>query len=154
MATLAERLDRRLDKSGDCWLWTGCMTSHGYGKIRPCAGEQISTHRAAWQLANGPIPKDMCVLHECDTPLCCNPAHLHLGTQQDNLQEMRERGRWRAGRALGESNAHAKLTESQVRAIRGRWGTGDVSQSELAREHDVSRQAICYIVHRDTWRHI
>ena len=150
MATLAERLDRRLDKSGECWLWTGYITSWGYGTIRDENGVKIPAHRAAWQVANGPIPEGMSVLHECDVRPCCNPVHLHLGTHIDNMREVCERERG----TLGESDKHAKLTESQVRAIRAQWDAGDVIQKDIAREYGITRSAVGYIVRRDTWRHI
>jgi len=70
------------------------------------------THRVSWELHYGPIPKGMSVLHKCDNPPCVRPDHLFLGTQQDNLQDMRNKGRHRWG--LGERHAHAKLTTEIV----------------------------------------
>jgi hypothetical protein len=53
------------------------------------------SHRAAWKLTHGPIPDGLQVLHRCDNPPCCNPAHLFLGTQQDNIADMHKKGRYR-----------------------------------------------------------
>jgi len=50
-------------------------------------------HRVAWTVTNGLIPKKMNVLHHCDVPSCCNPAHLFLGSQKDNVQDMMSKGR-------------------------------------------------------------
>lgn len=74
-----------------CWLWTGAM-QHGYGKIRVVM-KDVRAHRASWEIHNGPIPDGMCVLHKCDTPLCVNPAHLFLGTQQENIADKQSKGR-------------------------------------------------------------
>ncbi len=50
-------------------------------------------HRASWQISFGPIPDGLQVLHTCDNPPCCNPAHLFLGTQLDNIYDMCAKGR-------------------------------------------------------------
>jgi hypothetical protein len=93
LGTLSARLNQQLDKSGGCWVWMGGRQKlMGYGKIS-LNGKDFLTHRVAWELANGPIPADMQVLHSCDNPPCCNPAHLHLGTHADNMREKTERGR-------------------------------------------------------------
>lgn len=70
----------------DCWLWMRYCDRDGYGRFR-----SQSAHRVAWELANGPT--SLHVLHDCDNPRCCNPRHLHTGTQQDNMRERSARGR-------------------------------------------------------------
>jgi hypothetical protein len=90
-------LERRLkaglvvDPDTGCHVWTGGRASKGYGQLR------IGVHRLAWELANGPIPEGMQVLHRCDNPRCCNPDHLMLGTQAENMADMRRKGRGRNG---------------------------------------------------------
>ena len=75
--------------SAECWEWRGLRDKHGYGR----KGPYKTTHRLAWEWANGPVPAGMCVLHRCDNPPCCNPDHLFLGTQADNLADMVAKGR-------------------------------------------------------------
>jgi hypothetical protein len=87
--------------------------------------------------------------HTCDNPSCVNPAHLVLGTRQDNVQDMHDRGR--ARKAIGEAAGKAKLTEVEVLAIRSR--TAETCTS-LALEFGVSHKAILAIWHRKTWTHI
>jgi hypothetical protein len=37
----------------------------------------------------------MQILHRCDNPQCCNPEHLFVGTQAENMADMRRKGRGR-----------------------------------------------------------
>lgn len=78
-----------------CHLWQGALDDHGYGRINlGRRGEgQEKTHRLAWAWKNGPVPDGLSVLHSCDTPRCCNPDHLFLGTQLDNMRDMVRKGR-------------------------------------------------------------
>jgi len=97
--SIAELLDRMtipVPESG-CWLWTGAIDSHGYGKLKR-RRKIITAHREAWRLHKGEIPNGMFVCHKCDTRACANPDHLFLGTHQDNMDDMKRKGRARSGR--------------------------------------------------------
>jgi hypothetical protein len=81
----------------ECWEWQGARCDKlPYGKCggSPNTGPRTMAHRKAWALIYGPIPAGMLVLHRCDNPPCCNPAHLYLGTHKDNYRDMASRGRW------------------------------------------------------------
>ena len=99
----AERLEQRLvDQPNGCreydrhWY----RDRKGYGQIS-VNGKMTYTHRFAWELAHGPIPPGMEVLHHCDHPPCCQTeptpgypdGHLFLGTQTDNMADMNIKGR-------------------------------------------------------------
>ena len=75
-----------------CWKWQGAVDSHGYGRTR-YNGKLTSAHRAAYEYMHKEIPEGMHVLHRCDNPPCINPAHLFLGTHQDNMDDMAAKGR-------------------------------------------------------------
>jgi len=73
-----------------CLLWEGSALK-GYGSHR-LDNETRAVHRLAWEEANGPIPAGLFVCHHCDVKLCCNPAHLFLGTSRDNIHDLYSKG--------------------------------------------------------------
>ncbi len=89
----------KIDKETDCHIWTRGHLPTGYGSLS-VNGLARATHRLAWEVANGPIPEGMMVLHTCDNRRCCNPAHLKLGTHADNMRDMKLKGRGPGSRAL------------------------------------------------------
>lgn len=80
-----------------CWLWTGTVNRHGYGRVKigGRTGPVVLVHRLLDELRNGPLPKGVCVLHRCDTPACVRADHLWRGTQADNIRDMDAKGRGR-----------------------------------------------------------
>lgn len=143
-----------------CWLWKGAVDKDGYGVFGvSSAMKSARAHRVAWQLSYGD-PGRALVLHDCDTPSCCNPGHLHLGTPKENMLEKMTRGRHVSGMrvhperaARGSRHGGAKLTEDQVRSIRARYVPRKVTLKQLAREFGVRLTTI----HRaltDGWRHV
>lgn len=90
-----------------CHLWMGCACRLGYGRLGDVPkGTPTLAHRKAYEQFVGPIPEGMKVCHRCDCPSCCNPDHLFLGTQKDNLRDMFAKGRGRPrGRAPGWRDA-------------------------------------------------
>lgn len=101
--TTEERYWSRVNvgKKDDCWLWVGSKQTIRRGKTRyGCFNfedKTVSAHRFGWKLAFGSIPEGMHVLHKCDNPLCQNPSHLFLGTNQDNINDKMAKGRWDGG---------------------------------------------------------
>lgn len=75
-----------------CLVFTGWKKQSGHGQIGE-NGKKVKTHRVAFEHKHGPIPKGMCVLHLCDNPACCNPDHMILGTQKENMHDAMLKGR-------------------------------------------------------------
>ena len=152
----------RIDVQGpdDCWEWQMGDNGEGYGvigrKILKCGAQ--TAHRLSWFLTHGPIPKGKgyhgtCVLHTCDNPPCCNPAHLFLGTMGDNTRDMDSKGRRVTVDARGILNANSKLTEKQVRKIHQEYSAGAL-QEVLAKKFGISVVTIAEIVSCKRWGHL
>jgi hypothetical protein len=152
---LDDRLKSKLvtNPTTGCLEFSGALDDNGYGRIWRGGGSTRYAHRIAWELAFGAIPDDLCVLHRCDNPCCCNPAHLFLGTIADNNADMKDKGRYVGGGVKGELNPHVKLTAEQVRAMRVRRQNGETIAS-IARSVGLSAWgASCAITGRK-WKHL
>jgi hypothetical protein len=147
-----ERLwGRTARRPNGCWEWQGAIYHDGYGAFG-LNGKQERAHRAAWMLAAGPIPPGLYVCHHCDNRLCVNPAHLFLGTHQDNMRDGAAKGRFPGGPGSqhGEANRSARLRALDVETIRERIRQGE-QKRVLAHEFGVAESTIGDIAHGRTW---
>lgn len=79
---------------GQCWVWTASTTKLGYGQITVGPPRRSrKAHQIAWEIANGPIPEGLWVLHHCDNPPCVRSDHLFLGDVVANSRDMWAKGR-------------------------------------------------------------
>lgn len=117
---------QKVDKGTEdgCWIWTGARHRKGYGRFAVANRRKVYAHRYSWELAHGPIPDGLFVLHRCDNPPCVNPGHLFLGTNQDNMRDAAAKGRL---------VSRAKLTEAIVTSMRRRHAAGTASIIEPRR---------------------
>lgn len=139
---LPDRFWAKVERGKACWRWTAQVAKDGYGVFSPNDGRSPQrAHRMAWTLTNGPIPDGLQVLHRCDNRVCVNPAHLFLGTHQDNMDDMKAKGRGGAPR---------KLTDEQVGEIRRSHAAGEKSIRRLASEYGVVYNAIWRVVRGET----
>ena len=138
-----------------CTPWTLSGTAQGYGRFtirRNKVRAEHKAHRVAYRLATGKDPGELRVCHTCDNPPCCNPKHLFLGTQADNVADCVAKGR-----KLGpssENSSKRKLIAEQVLDIRAQYAKGGSSLSSLAAKFGVTKKAIHFIVTRQHWRNI
>lgn len=114
----------------ECWMWTGPKTPARYGTLKMMVHgvPLFLAHRVAWSVANdAPIPKGMHVLHSCDQPPCCNPSHLRLGTNAENVKDSVLKGR--------HSGKFHKIPSEDVAALR-------YDPSTLAARFGLSRRTV------------
>ncbi len=183
MATKFQRyFDQRINKTPSCWLWEGSLDADGYGRATAKGGPpETLAHRIAWTFANGPVPEGLSVCHRCDVPACVNPAHLFVGTSQDNqadkVQKNRQakgskngafghtRGaaissgvaRWREEHpektVRGEGHGNSKLTEELVKKIRI-LREEFFTQSEIAAAVGVTQTTVSKVLNGQMWSHV
>jgi hypothetical protein len=150
---LAERFWDKVKKSNGCWTWTAGQMGAGYGCLYVATMKRmLQAHRVSWMLHHGSLPpKGVGVLHRCDNRLCVRPDHLFLGTQEDNVRDCREKGRWNDRR--GSKNARSVLRESDIPEIRRRAKAG-TTRAQLAREYGITWAAMRDVVNGKHWRHV
>lgn len=148
-----EKFNSKIAKAGpdDCWEWQGALdTTTGYG-LMSAVGIGQRSHRLAWVFANGAIPmlnkrRSMSVCHTCDNRKCCNPAHLWLGSDSENIRDCIAKGRLQRG----AKHYRAKLTEDQVRAIRKDPRPSRV----IGPEYGIRQGTVCWIRSGKGWKHV
>jgi hypothetical protein len=142
----------------ECWLWKGKRNKDGQAFAPWIAGEQMRlVHRISMEIHLGrpllPCTKGSTggelVRHTCDVPYCCNPYHLLLGTQSDNIQDAVSRGRT----PKGTNKPNAKLTENKVREIRKKYTPG-YGWGRLAKEYGVAPGTIRQVLDGRAWNHV
>lgn len=111
-------------------------------------------HKFSYELAHGLVPAGKVVRHRCDNPKCVRPDHLLVGTQADNLADMRERGRAYFNKfQRGQQHPKAKLDASKVQRIRARRHEG-LSLAAIGAEFDLHPSTVHDIVQGRTWTHV
>lgn len=147
--TLAEHLGQRVKQcehgaSCDqcCWEWIGWHDGCGYGVFE----YHKKTHKAhivAYMVHTriDVIQPKSCVCHRCDNPPCCNPHHLWLGSQRENMQDAARKGRLGKG-PKGEQHPKTTLTTREVRRIRALRAQGWTYKAIHAEFPSVGRTTI------------
>lgn len=156
-----DRFWGNVDKSGECWLWTGRLDRYGYGDFRVIGGH-AKAHRVAYELGIGPIPEGMLVCHRCDNRACVRPDHLFHGTASDNARDSVAKGRWITGVRIpppphdqrGQKSHTAKLSDDAALSIRTRYLAKAATQQELATEYGVHKRTIQRVLSSETWGHV
>ncbi|WP_187192258.1 HNH endonuclease [Cupriavidus metallidurans] len=150
--SLEERFWAKVDVRGpdDCWLWQGGLNRDGYGLFSISRGKAERAHRTAYRLHNGKDAQNH-VLHRCDTPGCCNPAHLWDGTNLENIADKVAKGR--QYRAFGEAHNRTKLSDQQVEEIRQLVASGTISQRAAAKRFGIHRKHVSDLVKRRSRTH-
>lgn len=139
----ADKVDIADDDS--CWGWKGTLIPGGYGQFW-LDGKMRNAHRVAVEMAGHPIPKGHVVMHSCDNRKCCNPKHLSIAKQSENIHDMMQKRR----APIGEKHGCSILSEEQVKQIL----KGQETALQAAHKYGVSRAAIYDIREGRSWTHL
>ena len=171
-----ERFWSRVRKTDTCWLWTGVLDNHGYGRMK-INDKSTGAHRYSYMIHKGKIGDGLFVCHTCDNPACVNPSHLYAGTAADNANDRGVRGRtargdksptrlnmesvvrgsqhhWAKGKEecrVGEKNGREKLNRESVEKIKSMFATGNYRKTELGRIFGVTETVIRNVVTGKSW---
>jgi len=141
------KINRR--STTECWEWSA-NKHEGYGRFRVGGrnGALYMATRLIWRLTYGTDPVGQLVLHHCDNPGCCNPAHLFIGSDADNNHD--KEAKRRGQHPKGEKNGLAKLSEEDVRRIY----LSSERSVDLAHQYGVTDVAINAVREGRTWQHV
>jgi hypothetical protein len=137
-----ERFLKHVEVGGEdeCWNWTGAKNQVGYGEIG-VDGKSVGAHRLSYEIFVDKIPGGLYVLHKCDNPACVNPSHLFLGTHQDNMDDMCDKGR-----------IARVLTIEKAREIKRLLAEGNTAKRAIARQFGVNHGLINDIAKGKKWK--
>jgi len=123
----------------DCILSTYAKNHRGYGRFK-VDGVQHNHSRVVYAEHHKIPLKELegkVVRHTCHNPPCINPAHLRLGTNQDNSDDMVAAGRQGGGRPV-------RMSPEQVREIRQMKG----EYRQIAKQYNISIATVSFIMNR------
>lgn len=81
--SVVDRFMSKVDRSGECWIWTASTTDDGYGQFF-VSDRRWRSHRWSYIHYVGAIPEGLELDHLCRVRRCCNPAHLEPVTRREN----------------------------------------------------------------------
>lgn len=139
-----------LTESG-CWQVVSHISRNKrYVKFHRNIGN-LTAHRWSYETFIGFIPQGLYACHKCDNTKCINPDHLFLGTQTDNMRDMKNKKRDR--KACGEKQWQSKLTDNDIIIIRQRRANGELLIT-IAKDYNITPTNVSQIALLHTWKHI
>jgi len=162
-----ERFWKKVDiknNKNECWEWQAVLTNN-YGMFW-FEGTMVLAHRMAYALHYNDMTiinhcknyhennnEFDCILHDCDNSKCCNPNHLYIGNNKDNIDDKVKRNR--SQRMRGDLNGNSKITEQDVINIRSEYSPRiNGGLSNIAKKYQISITNVHDIITRKTWKHI
>lgn len=162
-----EILNESIDiQDSGCWFYNKKLDKDGYGRMtmkKKC----LYAHRITYTMYKGDIPEDKVISHLCDKNYppdskeyrkCCNPDHLVLATNQENIQRAYDLGRLKApatafkkGECSADKNVAARLTWPIVREIRAKvFKHGEMKP--YAESLGITMTHLRNIINNKTWK--
>jgi hypothetical protein len=121
-----------------CWEWIGPIKDTGYGVFH-VDGKNVPAHVYSWTLVHGPVPPGLGILHRCDNRPCVREDHLFPGTHQDNMDDMKAKGRTAMyKKVLSYEERLAVLVDVK----------GGLTQVEVSRKYGIAIVTVRRVVNR------
>ena len=118
VAEINERFWAQVDKSGECWEWTGPLFTTGYGSFY-IGKVRWRSHRYSALLYYGPYEQNVIVCHTCDNRKCVRPDHLVLADHDWNAKDREAKGRGAGRRKTHCPNGHEYTDENTLYTKKG-----------------------------------
>lgn len=144
---------KEVDSAG-CWIYTQSTARSGYGQIAFNGERGLLVHRVSYAMFNGDITDGLFVRHTCDVRACFNPEHLILGTNADNMQDVRDRGYDKVVTGSGEEHYNSKLTDADVIEMRRLVREEGMDAANAGKRFDMNPAAAHRIVVGKSWSHV
>jgi integrase len=136
MATLRDRFEAKVDRSGDHHLWTGSTKADGSGKMK-VDSKAVTAQRVAWKLVHGQLPPGTEVLACPVDRACVRIEHLSLRRVPRGRRGTRGRNRSRGGGSKVEvrpgvwklSVSAGRFDDGSVRRVHRTVRAGTVAES-------------------------
>lgn len=170
-----------LGPKGECWEWTNRLTHDGYGIFNiflKRKGRPLRAHRVTYLILTGEWPT-LLICHRCDNRKCVRPEHLFKGTNLDNQQDAKQKGRFQQGdnhymrkypdrrpwgdanpmrkypekRLTGEKNGNSTLSTKDALSILQMSSNG-ISGRSICRQTGFALATIQRVINRTTWKHL
>jgi hypothetical protein len=110
---IPQGFEKRINKTEECWLWTGHINKYGYGRYNFKGNDSGYVHRQMFYWANGYLPTSPNVVgHLCEVRNCVNPKHLTDQTQSDNVRQYTDKiTHCPKGHEYNEKNTSIKINK-------------------------------------------
>jgi hypothetical protein len=153
-----DRFNKYVQKTDNCWEWTGGTFDGRYGQFR-VGKRKVKAHRYAWAMAGRELPPEKILCHKCDNERCVNPDHLFVGTYKDNSEDREAKGRGSGNRYAkrgmkGQANPASKITDAEAQSIYSEYAHGGVTKTELSIKYNISLSQVVNITLKRMWKHV
>lgn len=153
-----------IGSKNECWNWKSSAIRAGYGVLK-INDKSESSHRISYILNYGEIPINLLVLHKCDNKICVNPNHLFLGNHQENMKDMRVKGRSakgdKSGARLhpetvkrGEKVALSKVNEFQIIDMLKLYFDDKIHPLIIIAKYNFDRSSFYKLLSGQLWKHV
>lgn len=144
-----ERFEEKFIVTPGCWQWKASKTPGGYGFFNVSRTIKKTAHRYSYEVYVGEIPDGLFLLHICDNRSCVNPDHLRPGTHQENMADMKAKGR-----TAMTARMNSKLNQRLANEIRDLMALAPMTAKEIASAYGIHKSITYQIASGKSWKEV